>query len=213
MINPQLKIKYNQAKELLQDGDVLLFKGQGLFSFFIKRAGEGKYSHAALVSTFKNSSGEKTLECVEFREWKGGRTISLEQCVKDNSGIIDVYRPSSCKTIVACNGKGQCKEVTIKLDTDKVVDTMRRSTGLPYGWKRIWWIIQHKMPILRFFYSIDSIIKDDYKKELVYPVCSTAVAHSFSSADYDLIHNRSDEATEPSDISKSPLLHYVFTLI
>ena len=88
---------------------------------------------------------------------------------------------------------------------------MRKMTGLPYGWKRIWWIAQYKLPVLRFFYKIEHLV-DDTSTELIYPVCSTAVAYSFSKEGFDLVHNRADKATEPSDLSRSPLLQYLFTI-
>lgn len=207
-----IKLLFSEAKPLLQEGDILLFKGQGIMSSLIKRAAEGQYSHVAVASSH-NSNGDNFWECVEFREWKGGRTVSLEQVVEQNSGLIDVYRPASSIMKVEYNPTtGKIQERKITWDGKAVTNMMRRMTGLPYGWRRIFWIGQHKLPVMRWFYSIDSVV-DDTTQEIIYPVCSTAVAHSASSIKYDLLHNRADKATEPSDISRSPLLHYIFTLI
>ena len=88
---------------------------------------------------------------------------------------------------------------------------MRKMTGLPYGWRRIWYMAQLNLPFLRLSFPVESII-DDSDNELVYPVCSTAVAHCFDATGYDLVHNRTNNYVEPSDIGRSPLLNYVFTL-
>ena len=207
-----MDIPFQKAKRLLREGDVLLFKGDGVFSFFIKRVSEGKYSHVAVVSGH-GSNGDTIWECVEFREWKGGRTVNLEQYVNNAEGsTIDVYRASDIKTIHYVGHDQTIGQADIELDTKIVTNLMRRMTGLPYGWKRILYIALLKIPFLRFMYSIDQVVDDD-TKEMVYPVCSTAVAHAFSRANFDLVHHRSDKATQPSDIARSPLLSYLFTLV
>ena len=202
-------LPFQKARDLLEEGDVLLFRGQGIFSFFIKRAAEGKYSHVGVVSGH-GTNGGRIWECVEFREGKGGRTINLEQYVEQHPGIIDVYRAvSSRKVIDFVDDKAVERE--IGFNGKAVTNIMRKMTGLPYGWRRIFWIMQHKIPFLRLFYPIDSVV-DDETHDLIYPVCSTAVAYAFSRVGYDLLPNRADKATEPSGVSRSALLQFLFTL-
>lgn len=203
-------VPYVQAQSLLKEGDVLLFEGASLVGSLIQRAGEGKYSHVGIASGHR-TNGHIFWECVEFREWKGGRTISLEQYVKENN--IDVYRvsPENISWHYA-EEEGKIYKDSVPFDGKAVTNTMRKMTGLPYGYKRIYWIAQHKIPFLRLLYSMDSIV-DDNTEELVYPVCSTAIAYSFSKAGFDLVSNRGDEWTEPSDIARSALLHYLFTIV
>jgi hypothetical protein len=205
-------MKFEDARRHLREGDVLLFRGGGLVSHLIKRAGEGNYSHVAVASAHKDN-GHSFWECVEFREWRGGRTVNLERYVQDNPGLIDVYRACDHVTNIWYNEDSDSVENKIVPYNGKAVtNMMRRMTGLPYGWKRIYYIATRKMPFLRWFYSIDSIVQDDPQEEAIYPVCSTAMAHAYNKMGYDLLHNRSDAATEPSDVSRSPLLHYIFTL-
>ena len=83
----RMNLNYDEAVPRLQDSDVLLFRGSSWYSKWIKWAGDGQYSHAAMVSFHKNEP-----ECIEFREGKGGRTVGLEHQVKQNNGEIDVYR-------------------------------------------------------------------------------------------------------------------------
>lgn len=59
-------IKYDQAKELIKEGDILLFRGSGTIGFLIKRYTGGVHSHVALA----HKDGD-VLECVEFREFMG----------------------------------------------------------------------------------------------------------------------------------------------
>ena len=208
-----INLKFSTAKNILREGDVLLFRGRGLVSAFIRRAGEGCYTHVGVASRYcpKDCRLEDFIwECVEFREWKGGRSVNLERYVNANPGIIDVFRPSSSRNIIDLKS-GLPIEQEIVFDGYKVTSIMRKMTGLPYGWRRIRWIAQHKIPFLRLFYSLESVV-DDGNKQPIYPVCSSAVAYAFSQVNYDLTHHRADEYMEPSDVARSALLHYVFTL-
>lgn len=180
-----------------------------MFSRAIKVAGEGHYSHAAVVSGHR-TNGSIFWECVEFREWKGGRTVSLESQIAEHDGLIDVYRAAPHFMEL----KYEDDKVIgsrIALDGKCITNHMRSMTGLPYGWKRIWWIAKNKLPVLRWFYDVESVT-DDKHRDLVYPVCSTAVAYSYSKCGYDLIPNRADQWTEPNDLARSALLNYLFTL-
>lgn len=200
-------LSYTKAKPLIHEADILLFRGSGIVSDFIRRAGEGLYTHVAIASWHSSH-----LECVEFREWKGGRTTRLSRQVEQYSNLIDVYRIKSPQPCLKFNPDHNVISISsIELDANAISECMRAMTGLPYGWKRIWWIAKHKLPFLRFLYDIESITKDD--GQVIYPVCSTAVASCCSASGYDLVPNRSDQWTEPSDIARSSLIQYLFTLI
>ena len=203
-------LPFKKARNFLKEADVLLFRGTSFVSQILKRATSGRYSHVGIASSV-GSNGGKIWECLEVREYRGGRAINLEQYLKID-GSIDVYRPANRKRIYTYNPQTKIIQGKIvKLDHKKVTNIMRRMTGLPYGWRRIAWMAQHHIPGLRWFYNIESTV-DDTTKELIYPVCSTAVAYSFSANGFDLIHERSDVSTSPSDISRSPLLSPLFTI-
>lgn len=204
-------IKFNEAKFLLKEADILLFRGNGMFSSLIKRADVGLYSHVGLASLW-TSEHRSHWECVEFKENYGGRSINLERYIQSHPGLIDVYRAAP----VLHKPKYFEQEKNVKserfaLDERCITDIMRSLTGLPYGWRRIWWLAQRKLPILRLFYDVGKTT-DDSLHDLIYPVCSTAVAYCYSKCGYDLVKNRADEHTEPSEISRSALLSYLFTL-
>lgn len=200
-------LTYKVAKPLIQEGDVLLFKGQSFSSFFIARASVGNYTHVGIASLV-----DDIVECVEFREWKGGRSINLEYYAKNFPDTIDVYRPVPFFSKLVFDPVSlQTNLIRVPFQGRKVTNELRKMTGLPYGWKRIFWIGLFKLPFFRYFIPL-SIVGDDSAREIVYPVCSTALSYCFNKFDYDLISNRSDEWTEPSDISKSTRLNYLFTI-
>ncbi len=211
---PELLIlPLSKAKALIQEGDVLLYRGESIASFFLGRAAESIYTHCGVASWHNNiKSPYALLECVEFKEWVGGRSVNLEVLVKDDPGIIDVYRhaPKIWKPFVDTTNTVRYKR--LNFNGRLVTQTMRLMTGLPYGWERIWWITLHKLSLTRLFYDMENLVSD-VLQEVVYPVCSTALAYSFSKHGYDLVKNRADEWTEPGDVARSPYLTYLFTLV
>lgn len=207
----------SEAMNYINEGDILLFRGEGPFSRWIQRGGEGLYSHVGLASWHCKegcTSSKPILEITEFREWKGGRTTNLAVAYQDHirKGLIDVYRvPSFYYTLRFNPFVKKVEEYEVNFDGRRVTDHMRAMTGLPYGWSRIWWLMKYKLPVIRLFLG-SSIISNDSDVDTFYPVCSTAVAACFSKEGIDLAPNMSDGWMEPSDISRSPLTNYLFTL-
>jgi len=215
-------IDYALARPLIEEGDVLLFRNG---SKLLQRSGGGEYSHCA-VSSWHNGSRSKDaiLECVEFREGSffaslfnknaggGGRSTNLDRQVQMYDECIDVYRPVPFFSSYTYNAEvNEVQLSRVKFNPKLVTRTMRQMTGLPYGWRRIWWMAKQQLVGFRLFYSIQDLV-DDKLKDVIYPVCSTALAYAFSKNGYDLIPNRSDEFTQPSEISRSSRLSYLFTL-
>ncbi len=225
MVNCPTIIKYQEAKPLINEGDVLLFRGQGWASYFIGVASESVYTHVAVASWHNGDQKHLgLLECVEFREGSmfaglfnpnaagGGRTVNLLNEVLKYPGQIDVYRPVSSFTSTTFDT--ETKSITTKevsFNGKAVTNVMRMMTGLPYGWRRILWLARYKLAGWRLF-SDRSILMSDELHDVVYPVCSTAVAYAFNSNNFDLISNKSDSWTEPADIARSSRLSYLFTL-
>lgn len=202
---------FSEVANQIQEADILLFRGSGLFSRFIKIAGGNEYSHVGIAS-WKFSQNEKgifvpdILECIEFREWKGGRTTSLEEQVIQNPGQIDVYRPARKIQKFSIDNLGGS---WTDLNPIKVTSTMRKMTGLPYGWGRIVKIARTKLFGTRLIFLTDT---DDDEIADTYPVCSTAVARAFKVGFIDLFHNLSDNSVEPSHFAICPAFSYLFTL-
>lgn len=220
MINKNF-IKFADAINHIEEADVLLFRGQGLVSRLIQRVGEGTYSHVGLATWHNccrvSECGTPLLEITEFREGYGGRTTNLYTSYHNaiENKIIDVYRVATPLTKLRYDAKiNDVVPYTTELRKKSVTNYMRRLTGLPYGWSKIWWIATHKLAFFRLFYNPASLTDDKTEIDLtnIYPVCSTAVAACFSKYGYDLVPNRADQWTEPSDLSRSAILNYLFTL-
>ena len=213
-------VSYPEARTLIHEGDVLLFRGRGLVSWWIKKAGEGRHTHVGLASWHR-----ERLELVEFKEGNPlgillggsgtgeGHVVALSREVTKHSGRIDVFRPS------AKFSKMKFNEVTKEVETEvidfndvAVTDALRTMTGQPYGWKTIWGFAKYNLFGLRLIYNTSRKVLDDNWVDQNLPVCSTSVAQVFRQCYIDLVPNKSDSATEPSDLARSSVLNYLFTL-
>jgi hypothetical protein len=211
----RIYITWRDAKSLIEEADIFLFRGSAWYSWIIKKFTQSEYSHVALASWHNGVDGtEKLLELIEFHGFRGGGVvIDPDTYFPGESGLVDIYRPSDHYDFCWYNqDTRKVEQVTIKLFPKAVTHTMRRLTGLPYGWRRMWWFAKRYMAGIRLFYDLEDLTSDD-TKDIVYPVCSTAIAYSFNHNCFDLMHNKGDEWTKPSDVSESTLLHYLFTIV
>lgn len=206
-------VPYSDAvdKHLIHEADVLLFRGAGVSSWLIKRYGGGVHSHAGMAHWDGNN-----LECVEFREFKGGRSVSLKSQVESHPDNIDVFRPAQLiqhsklnvvpETENRASGYKKADEHRI-IDPNKITDTMLELTGLPYGWKNFWKLAKHYLPFCRL---APQNIKDDDPMNVF--VCSTAVAFAYRKSYIDPVPYLADSAVMPADLARSALFKYQFTI-
>lgn len=192
-------LSYNEAMPLLREADVLLFRNPGFPSigWAICAYTKGIHSHVGMVSL---SCGDPML--IEQREFKGGRSVSLETQI--NSHGIDVYR--ICPKITLPDG------TNLEFSDDTalaITSTARHITGKPYGWNNIWGIFKTYAPFIRLLYAGKESSDD---KEANAFVCSTVVAHSYRRHFTDLCPTLPDDVTTPSDLPRSGLLRYMFTI-
>lgn len=207
----RIEVPWNNAKNLLMDADVLLFRGNGIYSWWIKHFTRGNYSHAAVAGFCGNF-----IECIEAREWKGIRSVSLRHEVNLYPGQIDVYRLVP-KYIQPIYNADQQKVVENELTLDgtirrKIVNIMREWGGRDYGWGLIWKLMKQRLPLLRMFYSPSFEDEKDDANNYT-PVCSSAVVAAIRCHYFDIVPNLSDADITPSDLSHSTALKYLFTLV
>jgi len=207
-------VPYHEAKPYIEEADVLLFRGKGLSSWLIKRYGSGVHSHAGMA----HWDGDN-LECVEFREFKGGRAVSLKSQVETHPDNIDVFRAASPVhywnfTAWPENKDKRPVKIDYRLKNNAplftprdVTDVMLNLTGLPYGWKNIWKLARHYLPFCRL---APQNIKDDDPMNVF--VCSTAVAYAYRQAYIDPVPYLADSAVMPADLARSALFKYQFTI-
>lgn len=187
---------FSEAVSHIQEADVLLFRGEGLISWLIKRYGSGVHSHVGMAHW-----DDDNLECVEFREFKGGRSVSLKRVVENHPDNIDVFRAAE---LVRFGGVEH--HFTDEVAHD-ITDVMQGLTGLPYGWKNFLKLGGHYLPFCRL---AEQNIKDDDPTDVF--VCSTAVAYAYRKAYLDPVPYLADNAVTPADLARSCLFEYKFTI-
>ena len=173
----------------LMDGDLLLYRGKGLIAWLIKVAGRGEYSHAAMIGW----NGSRPM-CLEVREFKGARAVTLESQVKRNSGRILVRGPKLQLAEARCSA---------------AVQYMWNLTGCGYGW---WGILLAGLTHLPFVRCFRRPSTDDKMHSERPPFCSQAVAAAYRSVGYDPVPHLSDRYTEPNDLWRSAMFQDKFTL-
>jgi len=204
-------LKYETAKPLIEEGDVLLFRSNHWYSFFIKRVSQSLYSHAALASWHSDNGDKGILEIIEFHLFSGGATKNLQNMVEQYPKIIDVYRPSPVRyDLEYCQDNGVLVNEH-KYDGKAVTNTMRKLTALPYSLLKIGILAKGYSFGLRLLNNVKAISDDTLKRSFSY-VCSTSVAHSMNANGYDLVKNLADGKTKPGDLASSSSLNYLFTL-
>lgn len=200
-------IKYSDAEKLIEEGDVLLFR-HGEFpsiGWWISMYTGGAYSHVGVAHRH-----DEHLFCVEFREFIGGRAVSLATQVKKFPNTIDVFRPAK-KISNAVLEDEAVKYIDREFSPEiakEITGTVIRLTGQNYGWYNIWKIVQYYIPILRL--TRERSLKDTLEATIF--VCSTAVAHAFRKHYYDPVNFVPDDITTPVDLSRSPIFNYLFTI-
>jgi hypothetical protein len=190
MVSAELKyVPYQQARHQVRDSDLLLFRRRGLISI----AGRGDHSHAAKAAWW----GED-LFCLEVREWKGGRAVTLSSQVRRFPGRIDVYH---------ANPGNRWTDY----DRAKATRTMRRLAGCGYGYWGVAAASLLHLPFARLLVRAD--VRDD-EYDIRPPFCSQSCAMSDRvGGGVDPVSHLADRLTLPADLARSPFYQYQFTLI
>jgi hypothetical protein len=202
-------VPFSKALPHLKEADVLLFRGAGPISWAIKRYSSGVHSHAGMVH-----HDEEHVQCVEFREFRGGRSVSLKTQVENHPDTIDVFRVVDSLRYDSFAMSELSGDVTGKISVEftdeiakRVTGIMMDLTGLAYGWKNVCKLARHYAP---FFRLAEQNVKDTSPTDVF--VCSTAIAFSYRSAYHDPVPYLSDSSVMPADLARSALFKYQFTL-
>lgn len=181
-------VKYRDVRGEIDDADLLLFRRRGLISI----AGRGNHSHAAKAAWWDGD-----LLCLEIREWKGGRAVTLSSQVERYSGRIDVFR---------ANPQNRWPE----FDRAGATRTMRRLAGCDYGNRGVLAAALLHLPIVRLCFQADV---DDLAENRWPPFCSQAcVLSDRMGGGVDPVPHLADRLTLPADLARSPFYEYQFTL-
>ncbi len=185
---PNNTVRLEDAKHFIADGDLLLWRRRGLISI----AGRGRHTHAAKAVWWGDD-----LFCLEIREWKGGRAVTLESQVRKFPGQIDVFEVNPDDRWPTYDRAGATR-------------SMRRKAGQQYGYFNLALVALLHVPLVRCFTKPN--LRDDERANRP-EFCSQACA----SADrcgggVDPVPNLNDRLTEPADLARSPFYRFRFTL-
>lgn len=204
-------VPYSEAIKYIDNGDILLFRGSGTISYFLRLAAESPYTHVGLAA----KENDHYISCVEMREFVGGREVNLKTQARMHSGRIDVYKPRSPALVYDIKfDPFEVVPISIKYPADKIIECARELTGEQYGWDLIWWLSKRHLPFIRIFTRGKLSEFDDtlVRTGMSSYVCSTLVAHCIRNHWIDLVHMKPDHRMEPGDIANSAILQYAFTI-
>lgn len=184
--------RLSDVESEIKNADLLLFSRSGVTGWLISRVGRSVYSHAAKAAWWGDE-----LFCLEVRELKGGRAVTLRSQVQKFDGLIDVYQ---------ANATG-----VPGYDRQKSTQWFKKICGCPYGYAALLGAAIVHLPLIRLFVTPDL---DDDSFDRRPPYCSQACAMADRiGGGIDPVLNLSDRLTEPADLSRSPFYKYQCTLI
>jgi hypothetical protein len=197
-MNRSLNLRnYDDARETIEDGSLLLFRGAGLVSEAIETAGRSPYSHAALAGWLRRTPRNRgVLMCVEVREGVGARAVNLSSQVAKFPDCIDVYRPTN--------------EFRKAVNLDRVVTEMFRLTGQEYGYRSVLRAALSYVPGIRWLVKRDFGNPTHVNGALD---CSGSIAWVFDVyGEAVLCPNTEHEHVTPGDLGRCPFFGYECTL-
>lgn len=206
-------VEYSQARREIGDADLLLWRPAGLLEalrsllrlrigplvgWAIARLSRSEHCHASKAS-WVGSGDFRVLMAVETAEGKGGTSQPLSEQVETFPGRIDVYE---------VNPGNRWPEYD---RARSIAWTWRHIPGKPYGLRALLRAGLTLLPWVRLWVQPS---REDDANGTKAPHCSAAC----SMADriggrVDPVPGRSDLATEPGDLERSPFYDYRFTLV
>lgn len=201
------------ALMLIEDGDVLLFRGKYPWSWAIQRAGRGNHSHVGVAGV-----EDGTVMIAEFRGFHGGRVVTLASQLDKFPGRVDVFRPKSRVEAVYYD-RGKVRSISMDTRPEAVYAEMRSMAGQAYGWVNLGMAALRRLPGLRV---VAPVVTDDADVSKHPPYCSQAVSLAWmrthqlrlegvGTVVIDPVPRLPHWLTEPCDLSRSRLFDYLFT--
>jgi hypothetical protein len=146
----KIELVYSKARDLIRDGNILLWRPTSRTGRLIAKYTKAEYSHASVAG----HSRDGRLRNVEMTQFLGSQSNPLSEAVKQNPGVIDVYWP-----VVTYNGHD-------------ALNQMLWICGQHYGWSNFYYIMYRRV----FNWALPEPVNTDAVD--VPRVCSTAVAWS-----------------------------------
>jgi len=185
----RLFLSLAKARHAIEDGDLLLFRRRGAISI----AGRGEHSHAAKAAWWDDD-----LFCLEMREWKGGRAVTLASQVRRFPGMIDVFSANPGRRWP-------------HYDRRAALRYMRRLAGSEYGYRGVVTAALLHLPVVRWLVPADL---NDEAIDTRPLFCSQACALADRvGGGVDPVPHLADRLTEPADLARSSFYRYRCTLV
>ncbi len=168
------QVLYSNAREQIQTGDVLLFRGTSAVSRIIRWGSRSPYSHAGLAAWW----GDRLI--VFQAVSRGAQVVPVSSAVDAYDGQVDWWAPKA----------------DITLDPEELLNHAVTMLGRAYAFSgvlRLMW----RMAVRRFRGLRDA---KDAPKELF---CSQYVSYCYRKAGVDLVLHADDASTSPGDLATS----------
>lgn len=176
------RVPYSQVRNRIEDGDVILFRGNAELSGVIRDIAQSAYSHVGIVLTWY---GRRMLLSAEMPTVQA---VPLGIVVAKYNGRIDWYKLTP--------------EARAKLDIQRLALEALVNIGIEYGTEKLFELASH------FIFGTEA--SDDNTRPRTV-ICSQYVSRCFRVAGLDL-SPKSDLATVPGEIADCPYLGYQATL-
>ncbi len=175
--------KYNEVRKQIKDGDVLLYKGKGIFTSgivptLVQWVTDSPYAHAGIAARWNDRL--MVIEAIG----RGVITNPISRSLERYKATVEWF---------------QCKKEIPDYVRCNMVKIAQEDLGKRYAILRtVWFAI--KILFIRKFK------KTDERREENKYFCSQFVAHVYTEAFRDLNELKADGEMAPADIAKSPLL-------
>lgn len=189
VLPPEQPVLYSQVRDAIQEGDVILFRGDRKLSRLISYIADSPYSHVGLVLTWY---GRRILLSAEMPKIQA---LPLGLAVAGYHGRVDWYQ--------------LVPEARARLNRERLALEALTNLGIEYGARTLLDMGAH--------YTLGTEIHeekhgiDDAAATPHSMVCSQYVSRCFRLAGVDL-SDKSDVETNPSVIAGAPQLRFAGTL-
>ncbi len=171
-------VSYGDNRDHIRNGDILLYEGSTIHSWFIKRVTKSRYSHAGIAV------------------WWNERLMAMDAVGR---GVIIIPLSANIEQYHGHVHWFSSKRELSQDERTRMVIFAQEELGKEYALLRAIWLG------LQLLFRWKREVRDDLRREQKL-FCSAYVAQIYNSVGIDLKKGVSDAFTTPQDIAQSPAL-------